>query len=203
MNIDLPVGPLTRAQWRSWLHLHYTSEAQCWLLISKQAPPRTSLTYLDAVEEAICFGWIDGIAKRLDDQLAQRFTPRRPKSHWTELNKARARRMIDHGLMSASGLKAAPDLTLSPLRLPPRLKEALKLASGALEFFTSTPDAYQRVRISYLEEMVKRHDEYQRRLNHLVKRSEQGQLFGNWDDHDLERSIDLASYQESLAKNRT
>lgn len=106
--------------------------------------------------------------------------------------------MIDYKLMTDAGLQAAPDLALLPPKLPPKLKEALQRAPGAFEFFTSSPAAYQRVRIGYVEEMSSRPDAYQRRLNHLVKRSERGQLFGNWDDRDLERSISLTSYRAQI-----
>jgi uncharacterized protein YdeI (YjbR/CyaY-like superfamily) len=91
----------TRRAWRAWLAEHHRSKSEIWLLLR---PVPGTLTYLDAVEEALCFGWIDGIAKRNETGAsAQRFTPRRPKSTWTELNKERARR-----LLAAVGARTAP-----------------------------------------------------------------------------------------------
>ena len=89
------------------------------------------MSYLDSVYEAICFGWIDGIQKRASDvERAQRFTPRRPRSHWTELNKARARWLIAQGLMTPAGQAILPDL-MAPFTVADDIRAAIKATPEA------------------------------------------------------------------------
>jgi uncharacterized protein YdeI (YjbR/CyaY-like superfamily) len=110
MEIGETFRAACRAEWRTWLESHHASSAEIWLVL-EQLPNSHGPSYLDAVEEAICFGWIDGISKPLGDhERAQRFTPRRPRSNWTELNKERARRLEAMGLMTQAGRAVLPDL---------------------------------------------------------------------------------------------
>jgi hypothetical protein len=147
------------------------------------------VSYLDAVEEALCFGWVDGLAKKFDaTRTAQRFTPRRPRSHWTELNKARARRLLAAGSMTAAGRAVLPDLTEGPIVLAGDIEAEFRKSPGALPFFRAQPELYQRVRLGYVEEQRKNTVEFARRLGHLVKQSAAGKRFGNWDDSGLRRS---------------
>ena len=84
MEITTKLKAQSRAEWRSWLSANSETEPEVWLVSDKRSP---SVAYLDSVEEAICFGWIDGIAKRISDfESAQRFTPRRARSQWTDLD---------------------------------------------------------------------------------------------------------------------
>ena len=95
---------------REWLRKHHADKTEIWLIQYKKATGKPSLNYLEAVEEAICFGWIDGFEKSIDaERYATRFTPRRPRSNWTETNKARARRLIAQRRMAAAGRKALPN----------------------------------------------------------------------------------------------
>src|SRR5207247_11176130 len=85
-------------EWRSWLTKHYQSETEVWLIYYKKHSGRPRIPYDDAVEEALCFGWIDSIGKRMDDEkFAQKFTPRRDRTKWSELNKRRVRKLIREG----------------------------------------------------------------------------------------------------------
>lgn len=106
MQVTVTFKATSRKEWRDWLTQHHQSASEIWLL-SDDRPGVPTVSYLDSVEEAICFGWIDGIAKRISSvEKAQRFTPRRPRSHWTELNKERTRRLIKLGLMTSAGQKS-------------------------------------------------------------------------------------------------
>ncbi len=97
----------SRAAWRSWLRKHHDREPEVWLAIYKKGAANPALSYEEAVEEAICFGWIDGQSKSLDaEKYVQRFTPRTPRSRWSESNVRRARKMIDEGRMTETGLRA-------------------------------------------------------------------------------------------------
>jgi hypothetical protein len=164
-----------RVQWRGWLAENHTTAKEIWLVFHKE---KTKFTYLDSVEEALCFGWIDGIAKKLDKaRLAQRFTPRRKKSHWTELNKERARRLIARGLMTEAGYAVLPDLTIN-FRLASDIKEALMADKETWQNFQKFPDLYQRIRIGFIEEMRGNPDLFQTRLNNFLKKTKQNKMFG-------------------------
>ncbi|WP_414655212.1 YdeI/OmpD-associated family protein, partial [Exiguobacterium sp. UBA6282] len=99
-----------REDFRQWLSEHAEHKSFCWVILSRKQTGE-GLLYLDAVEEALCFGWIDGIVKKTaDGELAQRFTPRLKNSNWTELNKERVRRLERLGLMQPSGRQVLPDM---------------------------------------------------------------------------------------------
>ena len=97
-----------REQLRAWLLAHHATQRQCWVVSYRKVRPEwDALPYIDIVEEALCFGWIDSTCKRLPDgRLAQRLSPRRPGSHWTELNKQRCHDLDRRGLMTAAGRAA-------------------------------------------------------------------------------------------------
>lgn len=97
-----------RSQLRDWLKKNHSTEKECWVVMSRsKTPPAGVLPYIDVVEEALCFGWIDSTLKRLHDgRLAQRLSPRRKKSHWTELNKQRCQELESRGLMTPAGRDA-------------------------------------------------------------------------------------------------
>ena len=105
---DLPVLELDRAGWRSWLAENHSSSRGCWLVVDRRKGPDASkLAYLDAVEEALCFGWIDGRMQRIDDASYRKyFAPRRAKSVWSDKNKALAVELEERGLMTDAGRRA-------------------------------------------------------------------------------------------------
>jgi uncharacterized protein YdeI (YjbR/CyaY-like superfamily) len=181
MEITDRFNASTRTAWREWLAEHHASAKEIWLVFAK-GTSSCSLTYLDAVEEAICFGWIDGIAKRASDvESAQRFTPRRERSNWTELNKERARRLIKLGLMTEAGMSKLPDLE-APFVVPKDVLVAINQDPSAKKHFRSLPELYVRVRIGYIAEACKQRDEFNRRLQNFVAKTAAGKLFGNWND---------------------
>lgn len=108
MEITLLLEFTQRRQLRQWLMENHSSAKECWVVLSRSKnPPAGVLSYLDVVEEALCFGWIDSTLKKLPDgRLAQRLSLRRKNSHWTELNKHRCEVLISNGLMTDAGLKA-------------------------------------------------------------------------------------------------
>ena len=109
MEIGETIYVITRDDFRKWLEKNHTSRKEIWLIQYKKATKKPSLNYVEAVEEALCFGWIDGLEKSMDaERYALRFSPRLPKSNWTETNKERARKMIAAGRMTEAGLAALP-----------------------------------------------------------------------------------------------
>lgn len=109
MEIGETLYVTTRREFRRWLELHHAASREIWLVQYKKATGKPSLPYVDAVEEAICFGWIDGLEKSMDsERYALRFSPRRPRSNWTQTNRERARQMIALGKMTEAGLASLP-----------------------------------------------------------------------------------------------
>ena len=114
MEITLLLEFTQRQQRRDWLFENHTSAKECWVVMSRSKNPVGALPYLDVVEEALCFGWIDSTLKKLPDgRLAQRLSPRRKKSHWTELNKQRCQKLESQGLMTPAGRDALSSATPS------------------------------------------------------------------------------------------
>ena len=104
MKISKTLYVTDRADWRAWLERHHKSESEVWLIYYKKQTGLPRIPYDDAVEEALCFGWIDSIVKRIDDEkFAQRFTPRKAKSNWSELNRERVKKLIKEGRMTEAG----------------------------------------------------------------------------------------------------
>src|SRR5262245_39090058 len=140
---DLPlVQPKSRTAWRAWLEKNHASSSGIWVVYAKKHTGIPSLTYADAVEEALCFGWIDSLIHPIDDSLfKQIFTPRKEKSMWSALNRKRVETLIAKGLMTPAGVKlidlakktgrwdARPDT--EALKIPPELKKALNANPAA------------------------------------------------------------------------
>ena len=109
MEIGETLYVITADEFRKWLIKNHKDKKEVWLSQSKKATKKPSINYVEAVEEALCFGWIDGLEKSMDaERYALRFSPRRPKSNWTNTNKERARRMIAEGRMTPSGRATLP-----------------------------------------------------------------------------------------------
>ncbi|MFH1185827.1 MAG: hypothetical protein V1755_12445 [Chloroflexota bacterium] len=109
MEIGEKLYVTTRQEFRRWLQRNHAARTEIWLVRYKKATGKPSIDYVEAVEEAICFGWIDGFEKSIDaERYATRFSPRRPKSNWTAGNLERARRMIEARKMMPAGMEALP-----------------------------------------------------------------------------------------------
>jgi uncharacterized protein YdeI (YjbR/CyaY-like superfamily) len=160
-----------RSKWRAWLEANSEQAPEVWLVYFKKDTGRPRVAYGDAVEEAICFGWIDSKIRKLDEaRFAQLFTPRKPKSHWSPSNIARARRMIQEGKMTAAGLKVFDPHNQTPAlptKLPGQLEGQFRKHTTAWENFRRFPPAYQRMTIGWVASA--RQEETQlRRLRQLI-----------------------------------
>lgn len=169
-----------RQQWREWLSQYHDKKTEIWLIFYDKESNKPSISYLHSVEEALCFGWIDGIAKRMNDERrVQRFTPRRPKSNWTELNKERARRLIAQGLMTDAGFATLPDLSIALFQIAPDILQALQADNQTWQNFSAFPDVYKRIRVGYIEEMRKQPVEFEKRLTNFIQKTRQNKMFGS------------------------
>lgn len=167
------------ADWRAWLRRHSTTRKDVWLVYYRKSSGKPRISYNDAVDEALCFGWIDSTMRALDaDRFAQRFTPRRPGSPISEMNRARVRRLVREKRMTKAGLDAIGGLRFPRLVMAPDIQAALEAEPGAWTHFQRFPSTYRRIRVAFVEGARRRPDEFRRRLRHLVKRSARNERFG-------------------------
>jgi uncharacterized protein YdeI (YjbR/CyaY-like superfamily) len=167
-----------RGKWRPWLEANSERTPEVWLLFYKKDAGRPGIAYADAVEEAICFGWIDGKIKNLDEaRFARLFTPRKPKSKWSQINIERARTMIREGKMTAAGLKVfdpGNQTPALPTKLPAPLEEQFRKRENAWENFTRFPPSYRRMTIGWVAS-AKQEATQLRRLQQLIAESSRNQ----------------------------
>jgi uncharacterized protein YdeI (YjbR/CyaY-like superfamily) len=163
----------TRRQWRAWLAKHHTSSAGVWLVFHKRHTGVTSIAYEDAVREALCFGWIDSLIKRLDDdRYAIKVTPRQPTSKWSALNRKRWRELQTAGLLAPAGVAAPPtENAYAPKPIIPDLPiyiaKAIKANAPAWKFFRALPPGERRQFVVWIH-VAKRQETRDRRLRESV-----------------------------------
>jgi uncharacterized protein YdeI (YjbR/CyaY-like superfamily) len=172
------------AAFRAWLERHHASERELWILFYKKASGKGGMTYREAVDEALCFGWIDGRVKSIDaDSYMQRFTPRRPGSIWSNVNVRHIARLTAAGQMHPAGLAAfaARDekktgvysFEKRPENFPADLEKIFRAKSKAWRFWQAQPPGYRRV-ITHWVISAKREETRQRRLATLIAESAAG-----------------------------
>ncbi|MEP0546044.1 MAG: YdeI/OmpD-associated family protein [Rhodothermales bacterium] len=179
MDITETLYVATREAWRAWLAAHHETTSEIWLVSYRQHVGRPSVPYNDAVEEALCFGWIDSTRKGIDDErFAQRYTPRRPTSGYSQLNKERLARLLDRDRVVASVAEAVCDVRAEDFHIPDDIRAALQREAGAWDFFQSTSPSYQRIRAAYVDGARAQPDVFAKRLAHLVDKCAAGKQFG-------------------------
>lgn len=153
------VHPKTRKAWRQWLEKNHLSSPGIWLIYYKKGTGKSRVSYDESVEEALCFGWIDSLPRKLDIERAMlKFTPRKPKSVWSDLNKVRVKRLVENKLMTRAGLDKieqakkngswdilnSTNYQADTNALPVDLQKALSVNNKALENFLSFTKGYRR-----------------------------------------------------------
>lgn len=168
-----------RNEWRNWLEEHYRSEREIWLVYYRKQADKPRIAYNDAIEEAICFGWIDSIIKNIDqDRYAQRFTPRKPISEFSQTNKERLKNLIEQGKVIPEVLTSMENADLEGFEYPADIMAAICENEQARENFQRYSGSYQRIRIAHIDGARNRPDEYDKRLKHLIRMTEQNKQFG-------------------------
>ena len=169
-----------RKAWRAWLAKYHATEKEIWLVYPRVQSGKRRIPYNDAVEEALCFGWIDGIIKKLDaDHSAQRWTPRRSsKSLLSETNRERVRRMIRAGLMTPAGMEKIRTRMNEKFIFAPDILIALKRDAQIWKNFQAFPKWYQRIRVGWIEAARHRPEIFQQRLRYLLTMTAQNKRFG-------------------------
>ena len=174
-------------QWRDWLSEHHASESEVWLVFHKRHTGVASIDYKDALDEALCYGWVDSLVKRLDDRrYALKFTPRRPDSRWSAANRTRYEALKASGRLKPAGIKRPPtdrgygprpERLPLPAKLPPYIQKALKKHPAALRHFEALPPEQRRRYFAWIES-AKREDTKLRRLKEAIRLLADGKVLG-------------------------
>jgi uncharacterized protein YdeI (YjbR/CyaY-like superfamily) len=176
----------TREEWRAWLDAHHATDKEIWLVSYKRHTGKLRVAYDDAVEEALCFGWIDSLVRRLDDErMAQKFTPRKAGSGWSPSNVARFQRLVAAGRMTAAGLAHEPTVKtkLAPVdnrvagdlaSLPAAIARGLKRNPAAWKNFLAMTHTQRGLYVRFID-AAKREETRARRLADVISRLEKNQ----------------------------
>ena len=174
----------TPEQWRRWLADHHDSASEIWLVFHKLHTGRASIAYEDAVDEALCFGWIDSLVRRLDDaRYARKFTPRKPDSKWSTSNCKRYAQLKASGRLMPAGLNRSPTDRSgdaprpSPTKLPPYIEEGLRNHPAARRYFESLAPSYRRLYIGWIDS-AKQQETKMRRLQEAIRLLAAGKKLG-------------------------
>lgn len=175
----------TREEWRRWLRANHDAESAVWLVFHKRASGVACLDYNAAVEESLCFGWIDSLIKKLDDaRYARKFTPRKPDSRWSTINRRRYADLKARGLLAAPGLRRVP--TDRSGDAPPQsafaaaptyIEEALRAVPSAWRHFERLAPSYRRAYVGWIDS-AKREETKQRRLREALDMLAAGKTLG-------------------------
>ena len=171
-----------RKDWRKWLRKNHKAKQEIWLIYFKKHTGKPRIPYDDAVEEALCYGWIDSTVKRIDDErYAQKYTPRRAGSTWSKLNIERAKKMVKQKKMTKTGLvlfrqarsvkTSRQNIKQKSLIIPTDLKDALMKNNKAWENFSKFAKGYKRTYIMYIS-TAKKNETRMRRIKKIVELAE-------------------------------
>ncbi len=188
MRITESLYVTERDDWRAWLEENHSTKREIWLIYYKKHSGKPRIPYDDAVEEAICFGWIDSIIQRIDDEkFAQKFTPRKNTRNWSDANKERVKKMIGQGKMTQTGLakidksvnldEASERNSKPEYEIPTEFQEAIAYNDRAREFFSGLAPSYIRQYIGWISS-GKREDTRRRRVKEAIELLEQNKKLG-------------------------
>lgn len=167
----------TRKEWRDWLRDNFDKKTEIWLVCPKKNIGKVSILYNDAVEEALCFGWIDSTVKALDNNnTIQRFTPRNPKSDFSQANKERLRWLLDKKMIHPPLEKIVQQTIKSKFLFPSDIIETIKKDRIAWENYQMFSDSYKRIRIAYIDSARNRPDEFRKRLSSFIDKTRKNKL---------------------------
>jgi uncharacterized protein YdeI (YjbR/CyaY-like superfamily) len=179
----ITVDVRTRQQWRAWLTKNHASSPGIWLVRHKEHAGVKSMPYEEVVLEALCFGWIDSLIKRLnDDRYAIKVTPRNPESKWSEINRRRWNQLKAHGLLAAAGLAAAPTTNSyapKPVipELPAYIAKAFRTNARAWQHFQTLAPTYRRNFVVWIH-IAKRPETRERRIRESIELLSAGKKLG-------------------------
>ena len=179
MEISQTLYITKRKEWRAWLKQNYKTEKEIWLVYPKKATGKPRIDYNVAVEEALCFGWIDSIVKRLDDEhTVQRFSLRKPKTKYSQTNIERLQGLVAKKKIIKEVAITLNDILNEEFVVPPDILKTIKANKTAWKHFQTFSDSYIRIRIAFIDGARKRPDEFRKRLRYFIEMTKKNQMFG-------------------------
>lgn len=171
----------TRAEWRNWLKQNFDRENEVWLVYAKKLSGEERIQYNDAVEEALCFGWIDSTNKTLDkDHTIQRFTPRQSKSGYSQPNKERLNWLAENNLIHHSILKTVQEIISKEFVFPKDILDEIKKDKITWKNYIKFSEPYKRIRIAYIDGARKRPEEFTKRLTNFIQKTRDNKLISGF-----------------------
>lgn len=179
MEITKTLLVTKRQDWRKWLRKHYKTAKEIWLVYYKKETGKPRIAYNDAVEEALCFGWIDSTVKSLDEKrTAQRFSPRKLNSKYSQANKERLRKLVKQRKVIKDVRETLTGVLDEKFEIPKDILKEIKANKQAWQNFQKFSDAYKRIRISFIDGARKRPAEFKKRLEYFIRMSEKNKQYG-------------------------
>jgi len=185
MEITNTLYITNKKDWRKWLVKNHRIQKEIWLIYYRKETGKPRISYDDAVLEALCYGWIDSIIKKIDkESFAQRFSPRKSNSNLSQINKERIRELVKKKRITKYGLKAVAHVfnprTDEPNNfiIPPKIIKELKANKDTWKYFQKMPSSYQRIRIAYIDGYSQQKDIYKKTLAHFIKMTAQNKRIG-------------------------
>jgi len=163
-----------RKKWRKWLTENFDTAKEIWFVFPHKSSGKKSISYNDAVEEALCFGWIDSTIKSFDkEHKIQRFTPRRPKSTYSQANKERLKWLLENKMIHPKFENEIQNVLSVPFIFPDDIIDILKKDKTVWKNYQQFSDSYKRIRIAYIEAARIRPEEFEKRLNHFISKTKE------------------------------
>jgi uncharacterized protein YdeI (YjbR/CyaY-like superfamily) len=179
MEITRTLHVTNPKDWRNWLRKNYKTEKEIWLIYYKKGTGKPRIEYNDAVEEALCFGWIDSTAKTLDEErTAQRFSPRRPKTKYSQANIERLRSLVARKKVVKEVVETLGNVLNEEFIIPPDILQAIKANQEAWNNFQKFSDSCKRIRIAFIDGARSRPEEFKKRLRYFVEMTQKDKMFG-------------------------
>lgn len=177
----------TRAAWRSWLQQNFNIEKEAWLVYAKKSSGEERIQYNDAVEEALCFGWIDSTNKTLDkDHSIQRFTPRKAKSSYSQPDIERLKWLAENNLIHHTLHQTVLEITSREFVFPEDILSEIRKDEAAWNLYLKLSEPYKRIRVAYIDSARKRPEEFTKRLTNFIQKTRDNKLiqgFGGIDKY--------------------
>ena len=166
-----------RSQWRRWLCENFKQKEEVWFVFPTKSSRKESVSYNDAVEEALCFGWIDGVAGTLDDEHhIRRFTPRKKGSSYSQPNIERLVWLDARGLIHPEVRSSVEDIINKPFNFPKDILDKIRSDKTAWANYRKFTDSYKRIRVAYIEAARNRPEEFEKRLKNFISKTRENKL---------------------------
>lgn len=179
MKVGKTVYAKNRKEWRAWLAKHHKTAPEIWLIYYKKESGKSRVSYNDAVDEALCYGWIDSTLKPIDKQkYVQRYSPRRKTSKLSDMNRERVRRLLKAGRMTKAGMAAIAHTDAKTPKLDAAVLAKLKKDPETWRNFQRFPASYKRIRVGWVAAAKHRPEIFKQRLAYFMKMTKQNKRFG-------------------------